>query len=61
MENKALDKQAAIRKARAAYMRDYRKKNPEKIKQYNDAYWERKAKEMEENDNENHTNNQCTR
>ncbi|WP_165497499.1 hypothetical protein [Bacillus mycoides] len=35
------------KEARNLYMREYRKKNPEKIKQYNDNYWKKKAKEME--------------
>ena len=35
--------QEAARKARNAYLRDWRAKNPEKVKQYNANYWERKA------------------
>ena len=29
---------------RAAYMREYRRKNPEKTKEINRRYWERRAK-----------------
>lgn len=32
------------RAARAAYMREYRKKNPEKIAEYMRRYWEKKAR-----------------
>ena len=31
---------------RKSYYREYRQKNKEKIKEYNKAYWEKKAKEM---------------
>jgi hypothetical protein len=31
------------REETAAYMREWRKKNPDKVKQYNATYWERKA------------------
>ncbi len=39
--NMVLSEQA--RKLRNQYAREYRKKNPEKIKKYNIQYWERKA------------------
>ncbi len=39
--------QARIRAARAAYQRDWRKRNPEKHKAYVNNYWMKKAKEME--------------
>lgn len=47
----------AAKKARAEYLRAYRKRNPEKVKKWNMNYWERvakKAKEtaMKENDDE---------
>lgn len=32
--------------ARAAYYRKWRKKNPEKQKEYNRRYWEKKAREL---------------
>lgn len=34
------------KEARAAYMREWRKKNPERAKAINDAFWERKAEQM---------------
>ena len=33
----------AARKARNAYAREWRAKNPDKVKQYNADYWARKA------------------
>ena len=41
------DPQARVKAARAAYAREWRKKNPEKVKKYNENYWLKKAKEME--------------
>ena len=38
---------AAIRKARAEYMREWRRKNPERTKAINQAYWAKKVKDME--------------
>lgn len=35
------------REARNAYYRAWRKKNPEKVKQANEKYWKKKAKEMQ--------------
>lgn len=32
--------------ARKAYIREWAKKHPEKIKQYQERYWTKKAKEM---------------
>lgn len=50
----------AIRKARSAYMREWRKKNPTKTKEYVNRYWEKRAmreqmqlKEMHKNDTGN--------
>ena len=34
---------AAVRKARNQYNREWRKKNPGKIKEYNNRYWERRV------------------
>lgn len=34
------------KKSRAAYQREWRKKNPEKTKQYNMTYWMKKAQEQ---------------
>ncbi|WP_353052391.1 hypothetical protein [Bacillus thuringiensis] len=36
------------RELRNAYLREWRKKNKEKVKKYQDRYWEKKAKEMHE-------------
>lgn len=36
------------KEVRNAYMRKWRAANRNKVKQYNDRYWEKKAKEMEE-------------
>lgn len=46
------DPKARVKAARAAYAREWRKKNPEKVKKYNENYWLKKAKEMEETPNE---------
>lgn len=35
------------REERNAYMREWRKKNKEKVKKYNAAYWERKISKDE--------------
>lgn len=36
----------AIREAKAAYHRQWRKKNQNKVRQYNETYWLKKAAEM---------------
>ena len=36
----------AAHKAKAAYAREYRRKNPERVKETARRYWERKAAEM---------------
>ena len=41
------EEQARIRAAKAAYQREWRKKNPEKHKAYVENWWAKKAKEME--------------
>lgn len=46
MTTKATNKSGmsdAARKARAAYQREWNKKNPDKVKRYRDNYWERMA------------------
>lgn len=46
----------AIRKAQAAYQRNWRKKNPEKVKAIQDRFWEKQYKKMMEvqnNDSQN--------
>lgn len=40
-----MDSKAA--EARRAYMREYRRKNKDKIRAYTEAFWKRKAEEME--------------
>ena len=42
----ASEKQAA-REARNAYAREWRRKNPDKVRANNQAYWARKAKREE--------------
>lgn len=38
----------AAKEARAKYMREWRKRNPGKQKEYNERKWERKAREQQE-------------
>ena len=38
----------AVREAKRQYMREWRKKNPEREKENNRRDWERKAKELQE-------------
>ncbi|KFN06428.1 hypothetical protein [Bacillus clarus] len=38
----------SAKEAKNAYLRKWRAANRDKVKQYNDRYWEKKAKEMEE-------------
>lgn len=42
--NKELQK--AVKMAKREYYRKYRKNNPEKYKQYQKTYWEKKAREI---------------
>ena len=44
--SKQLSKEA--NDARNAYAREWRKKNPEKVRQAQEKYWKKKAKEMQE-------------
>ena len=37
--------------ARREYLKQWRKKNPERIRLYQETYWEKKADEMERQDN----------
>lgn len=41
-----MTKQELIKKAKNQYVREWRKKNRDKVKQYNDRYWEKKAEEL---------------
>lgn len=40
---KMIARENQAREARNAYAREWRARNPEKVKQYNTAYWARKA------------------
>lgn len=40
---KVKEREKQAREARNAYARQWRARNPEKVKQYNTAYWARKA------------------
>lgn len=40
-------KSEEARKAQAEYMREYRRRNPDKIREANRRYWEKKAKKQE--------------
>ena len=42
----------AAKKAQREYLREWRKKNPEKNAQYINNYWERKAKQIEKQNTE---------
>ncbi|HBI6990118.1 TPA: hypothetical protein K8N17_002033 [Clostridium perfringens] len=48
MNNKA-------REERNAYMREWRKKNKDRVKEYNSSYWERKSKLREKRNNQYNT------
>lgn len=37
----------AAKRAKAAYLKEWKRKNPEKQRQYVEAYWERKAAQLE--------------
>ena len=38
----------AAREAQRAYMREWRKRNPERVREKNQRYWERKAKQFQD-------------
>lgn len=38
----------AAKKARADYMREWRRRNPDKIRKQRERYWTRRAEKMEE-------------
>jgi len=52
------DAKARRRAAQAAYARQWRKKNPDKVKQYNQNYWDKKAREMEVQENAPHADSE---
>lgn len=39
------------KKARREYTREYRRKHPDKVKEWNARFWERQAKKAEEQNN----------
>ena len=43
----------AVREAKRQYMREWRKKNPERVKANNRRYWERKANGRNGNESRN--------
>ena len=43
---------------RNEYMRQYRKKNPDKVREINKRYWERKAEREQEEQEDEHQNDQ---
>lgn len=40
------------REERNAYMREWRKRNPDKVKEHQDRYWEKKAEKINEKEGE---------
>ena len=44
------------KEARNAYYREWRKKNPEKMKRYQENYWKKKAQEIQEEEEEKQAN-----
>lgn len=40
------------REAQRQYLREWRKRNPAKVRAYNEAYWKRKAQRMQESADE---------
>lgn len=48
----------AAREARNRYYREWRKKNPEKVKESNERYWAKKAAEMAAEEKEGGENEQ---
>ena len=40
------DLEEKVREAQRAYLREWRKKNPDKVKANRQRYWEKKAREM---------------
>lgn len=36
------------REAQRQYLREWRKRNPAKVRAYNEAYWRRKAQQMQQ-------------
>lgn len=52
------DLKLRAREIRNEYMRQYRKKNPDKVREINKRYWERKAEREQEEQEDEHQNDQ---
>ena len=46
MENNASVQQLAMKEARRAYLREWRRKNPDKVRAQRQRYWEKKGREF---------------
>lgn len=42
-----MDKDISASEIRKAYLREWRAKNKDRVKQYNERYWQRKAEELQ--------------
>lgn len=49
MENTTAVHQLAMREARRQYQREWRKKNPDKVRAQNERYWQKKGQEYLQN------------
>lgn len=50
-------KEDAARELQRQYLREWRAKNKDKVRRYNEAYWERKAEAMQREVRENEETN----
>ena len=41
------EKKVSASEARSAYLKEWRAKNKDRVKQYNERYWQRKAEKMQ--------------
>lgn len=46
MENNAAVQQLAMKEARRAYLREWRRNNPDKVRAQRQRYWEKKGREF---------------
>lgn len=46
MENNAAVQHLATKEARRQYQREWRRNNPDKVRAYNERYWEKKGREF---------------
>jgi len=58
MDKKTLETTA--KEERLKYFREWRRKNPEKVKQHNKNYWEKKAKAKLKKEGKDHDTHQKT-